>query len=223
MAHSSQRQPQKLGFLPKPKRNDGTFLQSGISGGVIAALQHFSTQPQGATMNFTNDQLIATQKSNVEAFSGLSEKAFASFEKLIELNMAASKALLGESISHLQALTEVKDAQALLTLQSSLVKPMAEKAVSYSRHLYDIVSGSSADFTKVFESASAESQKTVTELLETSLKNAPAGSEAAVAVIKSAITAGNNAVETAQKSAKQAAQLVESNISSLSATAQKAE
>jgi phasin family protein len=174
-------------------------------------------------MNFTNDQLIATQKSNVEAFAGLSEKAFASFEKLIELNMAASKALLGESIGHLQALTEVKDAQALVTLQSSLVKPMAEKAASYSRHVYDIVSGSGADFTKVFESASAESQKTVTQLLETSLKNAPAGSEAAVAVIKSAMTAGNNAVETAQKSAKQAAQLVESNISALSTAGQKAE
>ena len=174
-------------------------------------------------MNFTNDQLIATQKSNVEAFAGLSEKAFSSFEKLIELNMAASKALLGESISHLQALTEVKDAQELMTLQSSLAKPMAEKAASYSRHLYDIVSGSSADFTKVFESASAESQKTVTELLETSLKNAPAGSEAAVAVIKTAMTAGNNAVETAQKSAKQAAQLVESNITALSTAAQKAE
>ena len=174
-------------------------------------------------MNFTNDQLIATQKSNVEAFAGLSEKAFSSFEKLIELNMAASKALLGESIGHLQALTEVKDAQALMTLQSSLVKPMAEKAASYSRHVYDIVSGSSADFTKVFESASAESQKAVTELLETSLKNAPAGSEAAVTVIKTAMTAGNNAVETAQKSAKQAAQLVESNITALSTAAQKAE
>ncbi|CDS53609.1 granule-associated protein [Polaromonas sp. CG9_12] len=174
-------------------------------------------------MNFNNDQLIATQKSNVEAFAGLSEKAFASFEKLIELNMAASKALMGESIGHLQALTEVKDAQALMTLQSGMVKPMAEKAASYSRHLYDIVSGSSADFTKVFESASAESQKAVTELLETSLKNAPAGSEAAVEVFKSAMNAGNNAVETAQKSAKQAAQLVESNISSLSTAAQKAE
>lgn len=174
-------------------------------------------------MNFNNDQLIATQKSNVEAFAGLSEKAFASFEKLVELNMAASKALLGESISHLQALAEVKDVQSLLALQSAVVKPMAEKAASYSRHVYDIVSGSSADFTKVFESASAESQKTVTELLETSLKNAPAGSEAAVAVIKSAMTAGTNAVETAQKSARQAAQLVESNITALSAAGQKAE
>ena len=174
-------------------------------------------------MNFNNDQLIATQKSNAEALSGLSEKAFASFEKLIELNMAASKALMGESIGHLQALTEVKDVQGLMALQSEMAKPMAEKAASYSRHLYDIVSGSSTDFTKVFESASAESQKTVTELLETSLKNAPAGSEAAVEVIKSAMTAGNNAMEAAQKSAKQASQMVESNITSLSSVGQKAE
>ena len=55
-------------------------------------------------MNFANDQLIATQKTNVEAFAGLSTKAFASFEKLVELNMAASKAVLSESISNLQSL-----------------------------------------------------------------------------------------------------------------------
>jgi len=174
-------------------------------------------------MNFSNDQFIAIQKSSVEAFAGLSEKAFASLEQLVELNMAASKALISESISHLQALAEVKDVQALVTLQSDMTKPMAEKAASYSRHLYDIVSGSSAEFNKVLESASAESQKTVTQLLESSLKNAPAGSEAAVAVMKSAMAAGNNAVENAQKSAKQAAQLVESNISSFSTPAQKAE
>lgn len=174
-------------------------------------------------MNFSNDQLIATQKSSVEAFAGLSEKAFSSLEKLVELNMAASKALISESISHLQALAEVKDVQALVALQSEMLKPMAEKAASYSRHLYDIVSGSSAEINKVLESASAESQKTVTQLLETSLQNAPAGSEAAVAVIKSAMTAGNNAVETAQKSARQAAQLVESNMNSMSTVSQKTE
>ncbi|MEO7160372.1 MAG: phasin family protein [Polaromonas sp.] len=174
-------------------------------------------------MNYANDQLIATQKTNVEAFAGLSEKAFASFEKLVELNMAASKALLGESITNLQALTSVKDANELLALQSGLVQPLSEKAASYSRHLFDILSGASADFTKVFESTSAESQKTVTALLETSLKNAPAGSEAAVAVIQSAITASNNVVESAQKSAKQALQVVESNISAVTSASQKAE
>jgi phasin family protein len=173
-------------------------------------------------MNYANDQLIATQKTNVEAFAGLSEKAFASFEKLVELNMAASRALLSESVSNLQALASAKDAQALLDLQSGMVKPMAEKAASYSRHLQDIVSGASADFSKVFETTSAESQKTVTALLESSLKNAPAGSEAAVEVIKSVMSAGNNVVESAHKSAKQAAQLVESNINAAASAGEKA-
>lgn len=173
-------------------------------------------------MNYANDQLIATQKTNVEAFADLSERAFASFEKLVELNMAASKALLGESITNLHTLTGAKDAKELLALQSGMLKPMAEKAASYSRHIYDIISGASADFSKIFESTSAESQKTVTALLETSLNSAPAGSEAAVAVIKSAMAASSNAVESAQKAAKQAAQLVESNINAVTSVREKA-
>ncbi|MDB5870069.1 MAG: phasin family protein [Polaromonas sp.] len=166
-------------------------------------------------MNFSNDQLIANQKSTLEAIASLSEKAFASFEKLVELNMAASKALLSESIGNLQALASAKDAQSLIALQTEMVKPINEKAASYSRHFFDILSGSSADFSQAIEASTAESQKTVNALLESSLKNAPAGSEAAVAVIKSAMTAGTNAVETAQKTAKQAAQLVESNLTSI--------
>ena len=129
--------------------------------------------------------------------------------------MAASKALMNESIGNLQTLATAKDAQSLMALQSEMFKPMNEKAASYSRHFFDIVSGSSADFSQAIEASTAESQKTVNALLESSLKNAPAGTEAAVAVIKSAMTAGNNVVETAQKSAKQAAQLVDSNITAL--------
>jgi len=177
-------------------------------------------------MNYSNDQLIAAQKTQLQTLTDLSSKAFASFEKLIELNMAASKAILEESIANLQALASVKDAQGFLSLQTELVKPLPEKMASYSRHLMDIFSGTGAELASVFESSSAESQKTVTALLENSLKNAPAGSEAAVAVIKQAMAASTSAVETAQKSAKQAAQLVESNLTALTSTAtaaQKAE
>jgi len=170
-------------------------------------------------MNYTNDQLIATQKSSLQALVSLSEKAFASVEKLIELNMAASKAILEESFANLQALSSAKDAQAFLSLQSDIVKPLPEKMASYSRHLFDILSGAGAELSSVIESSSAESQKNVTALLENSLKNAPAGSEAAVAVIKQAMAASTTAVETAQKSAKEAAKIVESNISALATTA----
>ena len=43
-------------------------------------------------------------------------------------------------------------------------------------------------------------------------KNAPAGSESAVALIKTAVTASNNAYESVQKVVKQAAQAAEANI-----------
>lgn len=173
-------------------------------------------------MNYSNEQFNATQKNGVQALAGLSEKAFTNFEKLVELNMAATKAILGESLVHLQALTSAKDAQAVLTLQSGLVQPMAEKAASYNRHLYDIASGASADFSRTFESTSVQSQKSVASFLENSLKNAPPGAEAAVAVIKSAMNAGANAVESAQKAAQQAAKLVESNMSAVTSANQKA-
>lgn len=172
-------------------------------------------------MSHTNEQFIATQKTSVQAFATLSEKAFASFEKLVELNLAAAKAILSESIANLQALAGAKDVQAVLALQSSLAQPIADKAASYSRHLQEIVSGAAADLSKAFESTSEQSQKSVTAFLESSLKSAPAGSEAAVAVIKSAMTASTNAVESAQKAAKQAVKLVESNISAVTSAGQK--
>jgi phasin family protein len=174
-------------------------------------------------MNFTNDQFIASQKTSAQAFAGLSEKTFASFEKLVELNMAASRAILDESMNNLQALFGAKDAQSLLALQSGMGKPMAEKAASYSRYLYEIASSTGADVSEAFKSSGAASKKTVTALLENSLKNAPAGSQAAVAVIKSAVTAGNTAVESAQKSARQALQLVESNINAAAPGGKQAE
>ncbi|OGB00143.1 MAG: Phasin (PHA-granule associated protein) [Burkholderiales bacterium RIFCSPHIGHO2_12_FULL_61_11] len=174
-------------------------------------------------MNFNTDPFIAAQKTNVEVFAGLSKKTFASFEKLVELNMAASKAVIGESISNLQALVAAKDPQALLALQSSLLQPLSEKSASYSRHLYEIASGTAAEFSKAFESTAEKSQKGMASFLENSLKNAPAGSEAAVSAFKTAISASNTALESAQKTAKQAVQLIESNIDAVSSVTPKAD
>lgn len=163
-------------------------------------------------MIYNNDSLMASQQASVQAFTSLSEKAFASFEKLVQLNMDTVKATMSQSLESLQTLAAAKDAQSVLALQSGLMQPLSESASAYSRSLYEIVSGASADLASTVESTQAESQKNVAALLENSLKSAPAGSEAAVAAIKSAMTAGTQAVESAQKAAKQAVKLVESNV-----------
>ena len=167
----------------------------------------------------TVEQIMASHKANVETLFGLTTKAFEGVEKLVELNVTASKAALSEAAGSAQAAMGVKDAQELLALQAAMFQPLAEKTAAYSRHLYDIATSTSADFTKAFESKAAESQKAFTGLVDSAAKNAPAGSETAVAVMKSAVSAANNAFESMQKAVKQATDMAEANFNSVAATA----
>ena len=168
---------------------------------------------------FTADQFLAQQKTSIETLFGLTHKAFEGVEKMVELNVQATKAALSEAATHTQAMLNVKDAQELLALQSSVMQPMAEKAAAYSRHLYDIASSSTTEFSKAVEGQSAELQSKVVNLVDGAVKNAPAGSETVAAVFKSSVTAATNAYEAMQKAVKQASDMAEANLSAVSNTA----
>jgi phasin family protein len=173
-------------------------------------------------MNFTPEQLLAAQKSSVETLFGLTHKAFEGVEKLVELNLQVAKTTLGEAAETTMAAMSVKDAQELLALQASLLQPAAEKAAAYSRHLYDIFAGTGAEVTRVTEANIAETQKKVLAVVDNAVKNAPAGTENAVALVKSAVAAANNAYESVHKAAKQAAEVAEANFQAVTNTAVKA-
>ena len=168
---------------------------------------------------FTADQFVAAQKASVETLFGLTSKAFEGVEKLVELNLQVAKTTLTEAAETTTAALSVKDAQELLALQAGLLQPAAEKAAAYSRHLYDIMAGTSAEFTKAAEGNLADAQKKVLTLVDSAVKNAPAGTESAVALVKSAVAAANNAYESAHKAAKQAAEVAEANFAAVTATA----
>lgn len=169
----------------------------------------------------TVEQVMASQKANVETLLGLTAKAFEGVEKIVELNMSASKAALAETGDTTKAMLSVKDAQELMALQSSLLQPLAEKTAAYSRHLYEIATGTSSEFTKAMEAQAAEVQQQFTGMIEAAAKNAPAGSETAVAVMKNAVAAANNALESVQKAVKQATDVAESNFNAVANTAAK--
>jgi phasin family protein len=170
-------------------------------------------------MSFTPEQLVASHKSNIETLFGLTTKAFEGVEKLVELNVTASRAALSEAAEHTQAFLSVKDAQELMALQAGLFQPLAEKTAAYSRHLYDIASGTGAEFGKAFEAQTSDAQKKFLAVVDNAAKNAPAGSETAVAVFKSAVAAGNNALESVQKAVKQATDVAEANFNAVASTA----
>jgi phasin family protein len=170
----------------------------------------------------TPEQIAAAQKANLESLFGLTTKAFEGVEKLIELNLQVVKSTLAEGQENAQRLLSVKDAQELIALQASLSQPVAEKVLSYGRHLYEIASSTQAEFTKVAEAQFEEQNKKVQALVDNVAKNAPAGSETAVAALKSALNAANTTYETVQKATKQAVEIAETNFNAAAAVATKA-
>ena len=170
----------------------------------------------------TAEQVMAAHKANVETLFGLTNKAFEGVEKLVELNLQVAKAALGEVADNARAVMSVKDAQELLALQATMLQPAAEKAASYSRHLYDIAAATQAEVAKVAEAQMADAQQNFASTVDSALKSAPAGSENAVALVKSAMAAANNAYESVSKAAKQAADVAEANFTAVTNTAVKA-
>jgi len=173
-------------------------------------------------MTTTAEQIVAAQKNNLETLFELTHKAFEGVEKLVELNLQVAKASLTEMHGTAAATLAVKDAQELMALQAGLLQPAAEKAAAYGRHLYDIAAGTNAEVTKIAEAQVAAAQATFNGAVDTAVKNAPAGTESAAALVKSAIAAASSAMESVQKATKQAADVAEANFQTLTNTAVKA-
>jgi len=170
----------------------------------------------------TAEQLLATQKANIDTLFTLGQKAFEGVEKLVELNMQTAKTAMDEIAEHTKSVMGAKDAQEFMALQSNLLQPTAEKAAAYSRHLYDIATSTGSEVTKLAESQMADAQKKFMSAVDNAVKNAPAGTENAVVLVKSAVAAANNAFDSVQKAAKQAADVAEANFQAMTNTAVKA-
>ena len=164
------------------------------------------------------EQFSSATKTNLEAqfalFSSLTSKAFEGIEKIVELNLTAAKATLEESTAAAKQLLSAKDPQEFFSLSAAQAQTSAEKAIAYGRHLAAITSGTQAEFSKAAESQIAETNRKVLSLVEEVTKNAPAGSENAVAMLKSAIGNANAGYEQFSKTSKQAVEAIEANLTS---------
>ncbi|MDD2534998.1 MAG: phasin family protein [Macromonas bipunctata] len=167
----------------------------------------------------TVDHIVAAQKAQIATVFELSSKALASVEKIVELNLQATKAALADSASSAQSLLNIKDVQELLALQTNVLQPLADKAAAYSRHLYEIASGAAAEFSKAAEAQAADAQKQFTSVVDNAVKNAPQGSESAVAAVKNAISTASTAMESMQKVVKQATEMAEANLQAVTTSA----
>lgn len=173
-------------------------------------------------MSAIPQQIIDRQKSALNTAVAFQGSLFSGFEKLVDLNLKVIKATLGEVAEQSQQVAELKDPQEAAAFVSSFAQPNSEKAIAYTKHVYDIVSGVSNELIKLTEAQVAEGQQQISEAIDQLAKNAPTGSESAVALMKSSLATVSTAYDSMNKAAKQAAEVAESNISAATSATIKA-
>ncbi len=166
-----------------------------------------------------SEQFSTAIKVNFEAqlamINALTGTALEGVTKVIELNLGAAKASAAESAVTAKQLLAAKDPQEFFALSAAQAQPNTEKALAYGRHLTAIASGTQAEFTKTTEAQITNAHSKVIGLLNEVAKNAPAGSESAVAILKSAFDNANAGYEQLSKTTKQAAEALETNLATV--------
>jgi phasin family protein len=170
-------------------------------------------------MYVTPEQIQAANKANVEAFLAVANAQFAAFEKLATIQASAVKSAFEDSITNTRALLGAKDVQEFVSLQNAFAQPAVEKALAYSKSVYEVATGANAELSKVAERRVAEWNENFVTLLDKVSKNAPAGSDVAVAAVKSMLAAANSAYDNLNKVAKQATEIAEANVAAATETA----
>lgn len=169
-------------------------------------------------MYVTPEQIQEANKANVETMLSFAAAQFAAMEKLTALSSNAVKTVFEDALANTRALIGARDVQEFVSLQNSFAQPALEKAIAYSKEAYELATETNAALSKLAEKRVAEWNENFASLLDKVAKNAPAGSDVAVAAVKQMIAAANSAYDNFNKVAKQATEIAEANVSAATET-----
>jgi phasin family protein len=163
-----------------------------------------------------NEPFVSAAKTNLDAqlsvLTELSTKAIESIQQVVDLNLNAAKASTEDSAAAARQLLAANDPQEFLSLTVAQAQPAAAKAIAYNLHLAAIAAATQAEIARAAEEQIAETDRKISALVDEVAKSAPAGSENVMAVMKSAIGNASAGYEHFSKTAKQAVEVMETNL-----------
>ncbi len=166
----------------------------------------------------TPDQMQACNKAGLEATLAFATTQFETIEKLASLNANAVKAAFEDTIANARALAGAKDVQELVNLQSGFAQPAIEKAIAYSKSVYEFAAQTNAELVKGAERRIAELTENFVSLLDKAAKTAPAGTDVGVTAVKQMLAAANSAYDNFTRVTKQATEIAEANVATATET-----
>ena len=170
---------------------------------------------------FTNESFLAAQKTAVDTLLSVVNTALASAERVAALNLHATREAFEDMARNGKAVLSVKSPQEAMSLPVDIAQPHIEKGVAYTRSVYEITSAAREDATAIVEGKFEEFKQSMATLADKIATTAPVGSEVAIATLKSAVDAANQAFARFNDSMNQVKELTENNVALVSNAAVK--
>ena len=135
-----------------------------------------------------------------------------SAERAFTIQLEYAKGAVAQATLNARAVAQVKDVQELFAVRARIAENAMENLIGYSRSLYEVASEAQSEYSRLAEERMARFQAAVTEGVEQAAKAAPAGSDVAVAAIRSQLAATTAAFDTFTKAAKNLAAYADAGI-----------
>ena len=166
-----------------------------------------------------NEYFADFNKAYVDQATKLANATFAGLEQLINLNVSAAKNAFDVNTRNFKALSEITDVQELVAFRAKVTESGVESALSYSRDTYEVMSGTQGEVSKLMEAGMATLNKNLASVVDTAVKSAPAGSDAAVTALKSTMAATTAAIDSLTKATRQVVDFTDASVRAATAKA----
>ena len=156
-----------------------------------------------------------TASEGIDALASLANIALDGYERLLTLNLQATRAVLGEALAYREALAASRGMREALSLNATFYRPLLDEALSYWRRMNEISSHTQEQFASVSEVQRGEFDKSFVALIDSFADSSPRGANLAKSTAKSAIAAADSALAAAQTVAEPLLQATEASAAAL--------
>lgn len=164
-------------------------------------------------MNASTDTFMHKQSEALETSRAAAAKALEGMQKLAELNLQTAQRSLEQSSEQINALLAARDTKALTDLVTSLARPPQDQFSAYAKAVYAIYRDASQDFTAMVDKQVLASNQQLAQAVETLARNAPAGSEGVLALIRQSMAAAQQAYDQVNQAGRKFAEAADSHLS----------
>ncbi len=158
------------------------------------------------------EQIIDNSKTTIDVLAGVVRTTLEGSEHLLGLNLNSARALVEGTAAHHKSLADVRDVHDALSLGRAFRRPLLEKALSYSRSLYEIAAHVQEQLIKLAEARQAELSSSISPLLDKVRQPSPAGFWFGQSVARHAVSAADATFRIANRSARQWAEATETSV-----------